>query len=108
MRILIIFSLLIALLVVFLVMHGDSFAARGWLLQSLCNDPCLYCLVVAKGEIWYTLFPNPQHRELVQRINCMNTALWLGMRTPHHGISMPQIGRSIHHFLHIEHLRVEK
>lgn len=80
MRILIRFGLLAALLIVFLVMHGDSFAARGWLLQSLCNDPRLYCLVVAKGETWYTLFPNPQRRELVQRINRMNTALWPGMR----------------------------
>ena len=80
MRILIRFGLLITLLVVFLIMHGDSFAARGWLLQSLCNDPRLYCLVVARGETWYTLFPNPQRRELVQRINRMNTGIWPGMR----------------------------
>ena len=80
MRILIRFSVLLALVVIFLIMHGDSFAARGWLLQTLCNDPRLYCLVVGKGETWYTLFPNPQRRELVQRINRMNSGLWPGMR----------------------------
>lgn len=80
MRILIKFSLLLAVLVIFLVMNGDSFAARGWLLQSLCSDPRLYCLVVRKGETWYSLFPNPQRRALVQRINRMNTGIWPGMR----------------------------
>jgi L,D-transpeptidase ErfK/SrfK len=80
MRILIRFILAFGLVVVFFVMNGDSFAARGWLLQSLCDDPRLYCIVVRRGETWYTLFPDPRRRSLVMRINRMNTRLWPGMR----------------------------
>ncbi len=80
MRILIRFTILFALLIVFLIIHGDSFAARGWLLQTLCEDPRLYCIVVRKGETWNSLFPDPARRELVMRINRMNTGIWPGMR----------------------------
>ncbi len=80
MRILIRFTVLFALLAIFLIMNGDSFAARGWLLQTLCDDPRLYCIVVHKGETWYSLFPDPARRDLVMRINRMNTQIWPGMR----------------------------
>ncbi|MES2141892.1 MAG: L,D-transpeptidase [Pseudomonadota bacterium] len=80
MRILIRFTILFALLLVFLIMNGDSFAARGWLLQTLCDDPRLYCIVVRKGETWDSLFPDPGRRDLVMRINRMNTRIWPGMR----------------------------
>lgn len=80
MRILIRFVLIFALIAIFLVMHGDSFAARGWLLQSLCEDPRLYCIVVRQGETWSNLFPDPARRNLVMRINRMNTRLWPGTR----------------------------
>lgn len=80
MRILIRFVALFALLAVFLVMNGDSFAARGWLLQSLCDDPRLYCIAIQKGETWQSLFPDPARRDLVMRINRMNTRIWPGMK----------------------------
>lgn len=80
MRILIRFIILFALLVIFLVMNGDSFAARGWLLQSLCDDPRLDCITIRSGETWQNLFPNPARRNLVMRINRMNSRIRPGMR----------------------------
>jgi L,D-transpeptidase ErfK/SrfK len=80
MRILIRFTVLVALFAVFLAMNGDSLAARGWLLQTLCDDVRLYCITIRKGETWQSLFPEPGRRDTVMRINRMNTRLWPGMR----------------------------
>lgn len=80
MRILIRFFGLITLIAVFLIMNGDSLAARGWLLQSLCEDPRLYCITVKKGESWQSMFADPFERDLVMRINRMNTHPLPGMK----------------------------
>ncbi len=80
MRMLIRIIAILALPAIFLVTHGDSFAARGWLLYTLCEDPRLYCITVRRGETWQSLFPDPEKRDAVMRINRMNTQLWSGIR----------------------------
>lgn len=80
MRVLKRFTVFFMMVIIFLAIYGDSFAARGWLLQSLCKDPRLYCIVIRRGESWENLFPNSARRDLVMRINRMNTPLWPGIR----------------------------
>jgi len=80
MRILIRCTIICAFLAVVLVMNGDSFAARGWLLKALCDDSRLYCITIRKGETWQSLFPESERRDTVMRINRMNTRLWSGMQ----------------------------
>ena len=80
MRLLIRIILLFSFFFIFSVMHGDSFAARGWLLQALCEDPRLYCITIRPGQTWERLFPEQERRDLVMRINRMNTRLYTGMR----------------------------
>lgn len=45
----------------------------------LCDNPNYYCARVNSGETWYSLFPDDQQRDLVMRINRMNTEVHGGM-----------------------------
>jgi len=45
---------------------------------ALCGYPQYECIKVASGQSWQTLFPNPEQRDLVQRVNRTYNPLWLG------------------------------
>lgn len=45
---------------------------------ALCTYPQYDCLKVTRGDSWESLFPDPQHRDLVQRLNRSYNALWPG------------------------------
>ena len=47
--------------------------------ESLCNTPDYICLTVKADEDWESLFPNPQERDIVRRVNRMNIGLQPGM-----------------------------
>lgn len=47
--------------------------------QSLCRSPMYECLKVKAGESWKSLFPDPKSRDIVQKVNRMNTSLTRGM-----------------------------
>ncbi|MBA3535568.1 MAG: L,D-transpeptidase [Tatlockia sp.] len=47
--------------------------------ETLCNSSDYYCIKVKNGETWSTLFPNPETKDIVRRINRMNIRLQAGM-----------------------------
>lgn len=54
--------------------------AKGYGSQ-LCNTSSQYsCYVVKRGDTWQKLFPDPAERDLIMRINRMNTHLYSGLR----------------------------
>lgn len=47
--------------------------------QKLCQNPQYSCIKTKPGDNWHKLFPNPQEREIVRKVNRMNTRLRSGM-----------------------------
>lgn len=47
--------------------------------EYLCQQPDFFCIKVRSGESWSSLFPNPESRDIVRRINRMNIRLKTGM-----------------------------
>jgi L,D-transpeptidase catalytic domain len=47
--------------------------------ESLCRLPDYFCIKVKSGENWHRLFPSPEERDIVRRINRMNLPLRKGM-----------------------------
>ncbi len=45
-----------------------------------CKEAGYTCVKVKKGQTWSSIFPNAYQREVVQRLNRMNTGLYAGMR----------------------------
>jgi hypothetical protein len=43
--------------------------------ERLCHQSDYFCFKVRYGESWYSLFPNPEERDIVKRINRMNIEL---------------------------------
>src|SRR5438045_878280 len=46
--------------------------------KGLCAYSEYKCLTLDRGESWERLFPNPEQRDLVQRINRTSNYLWAG------------------------------
>lgn len=59
--------------------------ARGYGARLCQEDPNYYCYQVEAGDSWQNLFEDAQQRDLVMRINRMNTRLQAGMN-----IAVPQ------------------
>jgi hypothetical protein len=47
--------------------------------ELLCQDPDYFCLKIRKGQSWNNLFPTPESREIVRRINRINIRLQPGV-----------------------------
>ncbi len=47
--------------------------------EMYCKKPDFFCIKVRQGESWTSLFPNPESRDLVRRVNRMNIRLKTGM-----------------------------
>ena len=45
---------------------------------GLCDYPEFKCLTVGRGDSWDKLFPNPEQRDIVQRINRTSNYLYPG------------------------------
>lgn len=45
---------------------------------GLCGYPQYECIKVASGQTWENMFPDPEKRDLVQRINRSYNSLWAG------------------------------
>lgn len=45
---------------------------------GLCVHPQFQCIKVGKGETWDKLFPDPEKREIVQKLNRTYNYLWAG------------------------------
>ena len=47
--------------------------------RTICEYPGFYCRKVKRGETWATIFPKQMERDLIKRLNRMNTAIYAGM-----------------------------
>lgn len=47
--------------------------------QTYCNKPDYYCIKVQKHNTWESLFPVPEQRDIVKRVNRMNVDLRPGI-----------------------------
>lgn len=47
--------------------------------ETLCHDGNYFCIKIRAHESWAALFPNDEERDLVKRVNRMNTQLKRGM-----------------------------
>jgi L,D-transpeptidase ErfK/SrfK len=60
--------------------------------MRLCRDSRYICHRVRRGQSWGRLFPDPQKRRIVMRVNRMNTRIWPGLR-----IAIPKNLNNINH-----------
>lgn len=70
--------ILSAILIVFVFFSSPIYAKNYG--STLCNDPQFFCYLVKKGETWDKLFNDPNQKDLVMRVNRMNTRLHAGMK----------------------------
>ncbi|WP_035917958.1 L,D-transpeptidase [Legionella fairfieldensis] len=47
--------------------------------ENLCSDPDYFCIKIKNGQSWKSLFPDPELKDIVRRINRMNIRLRAGM-----------------------------
>lgn len=47
--------------------------------ETLCDKPEYSCIKVKPHDTWETLFPDPQQRDIVKRVNRMNVSIYSGM-----------------------------
>ncbi|MBA4697555.1 MAG: L,D-transpeptidase [Legionella sp.] len=52
--------------------------AGGYYGTNLCAYPQYECIRVNRGQTWEKLFPDPQQRDIVQRVNRTYNSLWPG------------------------------
>ncbi len=60
----------------FLFFNSSALAGYG---KKFCHVDWAHCITVKKGQSWESLFPDPYERDLVRRLNRMNTRIWSGM-----------------------------
>lgn len=75
-------KILSKLLAVGLIMFLLSVNAQAVQLYSkkLCADSDYNCVRIKPGQSWEALFPDPEQRDIVKRVNRMNISLYPGLR----------------------------
>lgn len=63
-----------------LVFIAPSTFAKSHYGLNFCSDPDFECIRVKSGQSWKRLFPDAYQRQIVQRLNRMNTRLRYGMK----------------------------
>ena len=48
--------------------------------ETLCQNSDYFCLSIKRGDSWSKLFPQPEERDIIRRINRMNIPLRAGMK----------------------------
>lgn len=61
-----------------IALSPSAFSGKNFA-ESLCHDPDYQCVTIKSGQSWTNLFPNPEIRDIIKRINRMNVALHGGM-----------------------------
>lgn len=69
-------TLILSAVLVFLAQSAWSQKRFG---ESLCNTPDYICLKIKANDTWDDLFPNPEERDIIKRVNRMNIRLRAGM-----------------------------
>lgn len=71
-------KLIATLTIIFLLLFSSALSAHYG--EKICKkDPDYTCYKVKRGESWKSLFPDEEQRNLVMRINRMNTKLYSGL-----------------------------
>lgn len=70
--------ILISLSIIILLANSTALAVKRYSL-NYCNLPDFKCIQVKRGQSWSSLFPDPNLRELIQKLNRMNITLYPGM-----------------------------
>lgn len=72
---------LLGRLVLAVLLIGTQQTALAWTRfgESLCRSPDYFCMKIKAGDQWDTLFPKPEERDIVKRINRMNIRLRASM-----------------------------
>lgn len=60
-------------------LSGQTTYAQARFGEALCNTPDYNCVKIKAGETWEDLFPSPEERDIIRRINRMNINLKTGM-----------------------------
>lgn len=47
--------------------------------RHFCNQPGYSCVRIKRGQTWFSVWPDPYQRDVVKRLNRMNTPLQSGM-----------------------------
>ncbi len=68
-----------ALLSAVLVFSSQTGSCQKRYGESLCTSVDYVCMKIKPGETWEDLFPSPEERDIVRRINRMNITLRAGM-----------------------------
>ncbi len=55
-------------------------AFGGQFAERYCKQAGFHCINIKSGDSWQKLFPDEKHRDVVKRVNRMNTRLRKGMR----------------------------
>lgn len=70
---------IVALFFISLFISFDA-AAETRDISAYCKDPNYKCITVKRGQSWQSLFPDKTQRDIVMRVNRMNTGIWGGMK----------------------------
>ncbi len=70
--------ILLASLIAAALLFSNSTAWAGYG-KKFCHVDWAHCIIIKKGQSWQSLFPDPYERDLVKRLNRMNTRIWAGM-----------------------------
>lgn len=65
-------------LTVLMMLMATIANAGGFYGADLCTYPQYECIKVGSGQSWETLFPDPERRDIVQRVNRTYNPLWVG------------------------------
>lgn len=68
-----------ALFFVSLFAFSDAMAASR-VVESYCKDPNYTCVTVKRGQSWQSMFPDKTQRDIVMRINRVNTGVGAGTK----------------------------
>lgn len=71
------------------VLSPNAYALLDRYGYRYCNSSDYSCITVKPGETWASLFPSPQKRDAVMRLNRMNIPLKSGMR-----LAVPRYARN--------------
>ena len=72
-------AIVVAILLVFITFFNVSAYAKNYG-ASLCKNQAFYCYTVKRHDSWQSLYKDSEKRDLVMRINRMNTPIYTGMK----------------------------
>ncbi len=73
-------TITLCLTIILILVSVQTHARAKFYRDVLCKQSDYYCLKVKRGQSWLSLFPDPEKRDIVKRVNRMNKNVRAGMR----------------------------